>query len=105
MNWLKALFWMLIGAGLTLFLSHDNVMVQRVGTTVCLISLLGRLLLYLRETAPAWERINALGEPKLSILETPAFDPVIARLPVASAPVATPGSTPLQRLLNEESER
>jgi hypothetical protein len=105
MNWLKSLFWMLVGVGLTLYLSNDNHQVQSVGTTLCLISLLGRLLLYLRDTAPAWERINAAGAPKLSILETAGFEHSAETLSSAPTPVATPGSTPVQRLIHDESER
>jgi hypothetical protein len=97
MNWLKALFWLLVGVGLTLYLSNDHQMVQRVGTTLCLIALLGRLLLYLRDTQPSWERINAVSPPKFSILEPPIFEP--------PNPEAAPGSTPVQRLIDDERSR
>jgi hypothetical protein len=95
MNWLKALFWLLVGVGLTLYLSNDHQMVQRVGTTLCLIALLGRLLLYLRDTQPSWERINAVSPPKFSILEPPIFEQAAAPLPAPPNPEAAPGSTPV----------
>lgn len=102
MNWLKALFWMLIGVGLTLYVSNDNHQVQTVGTTLCLISLLGRLLLYLRDTAPAWEHLKALGEPKLLLLDPPALAQPVNPNRVAAEPVAAPDRSPVQRLLEDE---
>lgn len=95
---------MLVGIGLTLYLTNDHQMVQRVGTTLCLIALLWRVLLYLRDTAPAWEHLKALGEPKLSILEPPAFEQVTDTLQTTPAPARVPGSSPVQRLIHDESE-
>jgi len=104
MNWLKALFWMFIGVGLTLYVSNDNAMVQRVGTTLSLISLLGRLLLYLRETAPAWEHLKAVGEPKLLLLDTPALAHPVNSNRVDAEPVAAPDRSPVQRLFEDEPQ-
>lgn len=104
MNWLKSLFWMLIGVGLTLYLGHDNHQVQLVGSTLCLISLLGRLLLYLRETAPAWEHLKAVGEPKLLLLDTPALAHPVNSPRVDAEPVAAPDRSPVQRLFEDEPQ-
>jgi hypothetical protein len=100
MQMLRSLCWMLFGVGLTLFLANDNQQVQGVGRVLMFITLMLRLLIYLREHAPSWERINAVGEPKLSILETV---PGEAGLPAQSTPVVTPMlSSPVQRLLDED---
>ena len=103
MQMLRSLCWMLFGVGLTLYLGHDNAMVQRVGSTLLVIALLGRLFVYLREHEPSWERINAVGEPKLSILENLTAESVGESLPAHHTPVADVAQrTPVQRLLDED---
>ena len=73
------------------------------------IALLWQLLLFLRDSQTPWERINALGTPKLSILESiaieHAIEPPAESLNVASAPAIVAGRTPVQKLLEEEPPR
>lgn len=98
MQMLRSLCWMFFGVGLTLFLGHENHMVHQVGRMLMFVTLLGRLLIYLRDHQPSWERINAVGEPKLSILES-----LPGETGLPAQPVTNPmQSTPVQRLLDED---
>lgn len=105
MQFIKATLWILVGSGLTLTITDDNPMVRQVGASLLVIALLWQLLLFLRDSQTPWERINALGTPKLSILESIAVEQPAESLNVASAPASVAGRTPVQKLLEEEPPR
>lgn len=102
MQFIKALLWLLTGVGLTLTISSDNQMVRQAGACLLVIALLWRLLLYLRETPTAWERLDALGSPKLSILD-PLAGLEAAQPNRMSEPQLASGRTPVQKLLDDDT--
>lgn len=105
MQFIKTILWILVGSGVTLTITNDNPMVRQVGASVLVIALLWQLLLYLRNTQTPWERINALGTPKLSILDSLAIEQPAGSLNVIPTPVSAAGRTPVQKLLEEEPPR
>ncbi|MBI3425361.1 MAG: hypothetical protein HY011_20705 [Acidobacteria bacterium] len=106
MQFIKEFIWLLVGIGLTLIVTSDNHMVRQVGIVLFLISLLWRLLIYLRESQPSLERINAIGEPKLSIIEALATEQpapqLAAPVPINAISPVQQGRTPVQKLIDEE---
>lgn len=74
MQFIKEFIWLLVGIGLTLIVTSDTHTVRQVGVTLFLISLLWRVLIYLRDSQPSLSRINAIGEPKLSVIESLAIE-------------------------------
>lgn len=103
MNFIKALIWLLVGVGLTVSLTTEELMVQRVGRTLAVVMLLWRLLIYLRDTRPSDERLNALPSPSLSVTEMPPFSQ--PALPAIAQPIIEPTASPVQRLIGETPER
>lgn len=104
MQFIKEIIWLLVGIGLTLTITSHNPMVRQVGQVLCVIALLWRLLIYLRETQPSTERLNARGEPKLSVVESFAIEQPVEQPSAASQPVIPHGRTPVQKLLDEEPQ-
>ncbi len=104
MPFIKEIIWLLVGSGLTLMITSHNPMVRQVGQVLCVIALLWRLLIYLRDTQPSTARLDALGEPKLSVIESFATEQPVEQLRAISNPVITPGRTPVQKLLDEEPQ-
>jgi hypothetical protein len=105
MKLFKGLIWIMLGCGLTLKLAADVTGLRTVGHFLILISILWRLLIYLREIQPDQRRIAAAEQPTLSVIHTigdlsansPAeqpFNPARAR--------DKDGRTPVERLLSDE---
>ena len=106
MQFIKELIWLIVGIGLTLIVTSDTHSVRQVGVVLFLISLLWRLLIYLRDSQPSLNRINAIEEPKFSVIESLAIEApkqAITSLPLSST--VSPQSrnlSPVQKLIDDE---
>jgi hypothetical protein len=109
MQFMKEFIWLLVGIGLTLILTSDTHTVRQVGVVLFLISVLWRLLIYLRDSQPSLNRINAIGEPKLSVIEALAIEAPSQSLTAQPALPITrqqPGDlSPVQKLIDDDRSK
>jgi hypothetical protein len=101
----KGLIWIMLGCGLMLKLAANEDRLRIVGHFLILISLLWRLLIYLREMRPDQRRITATEQPTLSVIHT--FGALSLSGSAEDPPRPVPaydkdGRTPIERLLSAE---
>lgn len=106
MQFIKEFIWLLVGIGLTLIVTSDTHSVRQVGVTLFLISLLWRLLIYLRDSQPSLNRINAIGEPKLSVTESLAIEApnqaLMAQPALTTVSYQPRDLSPVQKLIDDD---
>jgi hypothetical protein len=109
MQFIKEFIWLVVGIGLTLIVTSDTHTVRQVGVVLFLISVLWRLLIYLRDSQPSLQRINAIGEPKLSVIEALALEAPSQSLTAQPAlPIASHQPrdlSPVQRLIDDDPSK
>ena len=112
MQMIKGFIWVMLGCGIALKLGSDIRSVQLVGNSLIMISLLWRLLLYLRTLRPSGGRAEELAlsltdDPKRKSVFGGLTEPAAAAPADYSAPAAMPardgnGRTPVERLLADD---
>lgn len=106
MQFIKELIWLVVGIGLTLIVTSDTHTVRQVGVVLFLISILWRLLIFLRDSQPSLNRINAIGEPRLSVTESLAIEApnqsLTAQPALTAASYQPRDLSPVQKLIDDD---
>jgi hypothetical protein len=105
---INGITWMMLGCGLTLYLTGEFATVREVGRVLMMIAILWRLLAYLRARIPDQSRINQHVEPvpKSPLnLSVPAGDDTLASshgVPISIVARDDQGRTPVERLISRD---